>query len=985
MRSITRPRWSAFVAVLLAAAPVLAQVRYQFSPTQVEVDVRANNGPQALAIADVDEQTGPDILVVDTDNGFVDILLNDGTGTFDNSDFFFTDDNPVAVATGDFDNDSHLDIVTANNNNPATVSFLPGDGTGFFDDSGDPIMLNNFIGAVGLVAADFDHDGKLDLAVLNPNSIYLLKGGGDGTFAPFSTPTVSTRGFGSMAIASGDFDNNGTIDLVVSNSGGNQLNVLLGSGSGTFTSRLINVGNQPSGLVVKDLNADGALDIAVADSDPAAFDQNVSVLLGQGDGTFIPTSTLAENEGDQVTAVAAADLDGDGRPELVVNNGPSGMYNDLNIIENCSSNQAAKCPGPQPVIADFFQLQSVIPGLDLADAQVAIQAADLNSDGRIDLVALGASGTNVGVFINETGAATATPATPATPVGSNTSTPTPPAGSTATATFPTFTPTATPTPPATATPTPIPTAPYGVCSTHDSGQPAVGGRPVGVTTGRFNGNATSPGIAVADQENNKITLLQPNITTGQGACDVLGLTHDPSKDLVNIAAPVAVTAEYIDHCNPPADPSRFCRFPLYLDHDGNVDMVVLGSAGLSVFYGDGNGGFVPAAANPMAVNEGTPNTIAIADLNRDGWLDILVGNANSNSISVFLGGPERTFQPDCPISISAVGSFTSLVIAQDLNGDGRQDFAVAIEQANDIVPFLQLAPTPTSTPASATPTSTPAPVTCNDLASSFRGLEPFPKSELPATPRALIVDKFDPSDAIPDLAVALSPANGTGSVAVFLGKSATGGGVSYQAAGNPLSVPPNGSQPSALAAADINLDGRSDLIVADFANNDVVIFLGAADGSFSSSLIPVPIRGSGPVALAVADIDGDGQPDIITANSDGSVTILVSSRPPATPTPLPTATPTLTPTPSDTATPTATQTPSATLSPTASETPTRTRIPTSTTTPVPAPTLKPGTFNLGSCAITPKAGSGGAAPLLLGLVGLIARRAVAMRKRGTIR
>jgi hypothetical protein len=166
------------------------------------------------------------------------------------------------------------------------------------------------------------------------------------------------------------------------------------------------------------------------------------------------------------------------------------------------------------------------------------------------------------------------------------------------------------------------------------------------------------------------------------------------------------------------------------------------------------------------------------------------------------------------------------------------------------------------------------------------------------------------------------------------------------------------SAPSALGSGDVNRDSRADLIVADATNNDVVIYLANSDGSFNKSLIPFLIHGQNPVALAVADIDGDGTPDIVTANQgDGSVSILVSSRPPPTPTPLPTDTPTVTGTPTQSGTPTGTPTP--TPSTTATPTVTGTRTPTLTPfpSPVPTETLKPGALGLqGSCAVDPTPG-----------------------------
>jgi hypothetical protein len=186
--------------------------------------------------------------------------------------------------------------------------------------------------------------------------------------------------------------------------------------------------------------------------------------------------------------------------------------------------------------------------------------------------------------------------------------------------------------------------------------------------------------------------------------------------------------------------------------------------------------------------------------------------------------------------------------------------------------------------------------------------------------------------------------------------------------------------PAAIGSGDVNRDGRLDLVVADRANDDVALFYGTGAGTFGTPLL-VGVDGVTPVGLAVGDIDGDDRADTVTANEgDGSVSFLVTSRPPATPTPVPTATLTRTPTATPTGTATRTPTATNTATPTPSQSPTRTRRPTDTPTAKPAPTYKPGTVQLsgGGCAITGPDRTSGTATLLLALVGVAAalRRAL---------
>jgi hypothetical protein len=616
-------------------------------------------------------------------------------------------------------------------------------------------------------------------------------------------------------------------------------------------------------------------------------------------------------------AIAAADFGADGRTDLIVastdlasNSGEMELFCQTGLVANgvCADSRTNALP-----IVNGFQIQP-IPSY-FSGLYTAVQTADINNDGKPDVIAV--DGSSISVFLNTTGQAT-TP-TPDTPTS------TPAVSSTPTPTVLTATPTVTSTAVPTSTPTRIPTAPYSECNTNDSGQPAVGGKPVAVAVGDFyhDGN---PAIAVADNQGNRVVLLHSHINSqGLDACGVLGMTA--GNVLSNIQAPVALAA---------AD----------FDHDGKLDLAVVGSAGLSVFFGDGKGGFQASSTSPMAAGT-NPQALAVADFNRDGLLDIIVADQGSNNVSIFFGAVQRSFQSPCAVP---VGRKTSLVTARDLDGDGLPDFAVASQQTNDIVVFLQV---------SATPTSSTCPVTFTNLNAK----------SLLQQPQVLVSDSFGPAGSIAGFVAALAPSGSDGAVQVFLGSAGLAGTGSRL----PMRVPAGSTtlaRPSAVGTGDINGDHLPDLIVADANNDDVVIFLGRSDGSFPKTLDPFLIEGRQPVGIAIADIDGDGVPDIVTANQgDGSVSILVSSRPPPTPTPLPTDTPTATGTPTAPFTSTSTGTTTATPTPT----PTGTITPVLTFTPfstaVPSATLKPGTIGLqGSCAIDPRGQSGDWTWALLSIV-----------------
>src|SRR5437588_662056 len=116
---------------------------------------------------------------------------------------------------------------------------------------------------LGVVRADFNGDGRLDLATANQgaNTVSVLLGNGNGTFQPAQT---SATGAGPASVAVGDFNADGKLDLATANQGDNTVSVLLGNGNGTFQAPSnISIGSPPTSVAVGDFNADGKLDLGV--------------------------------------------------------------------------------------------------------------------------------------------------------------------------------------------------------------------------------------------------------------------------------------------------------------------------------------------------------------------------------------------------------------------------------------------------------------------------------------------------------------------------------------------------------------------------------------------------------------------------------------------------------------------------------------------------------------------------------------------------
>ncbi len=858
---------------------------------QAPTTYAAGAGPMFVVAGDFTGNGKLDLAVANLVSQDVSVLLGNGDGTFQPQQRFAVGADPLGLTAGDFTGNGRLDLAVATYSG---VEELLANGDGSFQPA---VLVSSGNEAQAVVAADFNGDGRLDLATINPNGVSVLLGNGDGTFQTQQQQLAT--GNGPWSLIAGDFTGDGRLDLATANSGSNTVSILLGNGDGTFQpQQQFAAGQYPIFLAAGDFNGDGRLDLAVVNSGGTYYSVvvpgNVSVLLGNGDGTFQAPMQFAPGEFQLPNALVTGDFNGDGRLDLAVLDGGNESYGgtDPSTVSVLLGNGDGTFKPPLRFAS----------GLLLAEGLVA---GDFNGDGRTDLAVVGynvdpltsASLGEVSVFLGH-GTGTFQP-------GQEISVP----GDSESVVAGDFT----------------GDGRLDLVVTEFSGGAFV---LLGNGDGTFQTPKTfvlgfSPGSQVASDFN------------GDGLLD-LATANSASNDISVLLANGDGSFVY---------PSQFATpphaTPLVTDvnGDGTDDVLVVDGAG-NILYRQGIPGQPGAFAPPVTINAGfpsrdivwAPNTIdgpllasvdaqnnavslyayrdggfvrigsvttgqlpaqiIAADLTGTGWDDLVVRNAGDGTLSVFfaktLTGPVNLhdeIQAFLPPVTLAVGLGVSDVQAVDTTGSSMLSLVVTNALTAQVSVLSNLgketfAPPvpyragtglseidPGSTPEVASPEATtgvaagpftpgsptdlvtinPGSNTMDMLPGLGGGRFANPVAINTESPAQVVRASDLTSNGLEDLAVLT-----TSGVSIYLGNGKGGflPPVTYD-------VPP---ESSGLTVADVNHDGKLDLLVGD-ADGDVLVLLGNGNGTFAPYH-----EANQAVELAVTDLTGNGSKDIIYAD-----------------------------------------------------------------------------------------------------------------------
>ncbi len=632
----------------------------------------------------------------------------------------------------------------------------------------------------------------------------------------FKAPQAFPAGPNPVAEATGDFNGDGKMDVVVPNNSAGTVSVMLGNGDGTFQPpKNFAVGNGPAGVAAGDFNGDGKLDLAVANS----TDGTVSILLGNGDGTFQTAVSYAAIA--QASWMAVGDFNGDGKLDLAVDGGVLTMSVLLGNGDGTFQAPMSYTTGYSYTVGTYpTNYTSYYLGTSWA------AAGDFNNDGKTDLLlmaTLSTYGCHKTIYGEVCGGSSSNSLELLVGNGDSTF------------------------------------QNYKQCCTGVGSSPAIAdlngdgkldvvfssGNSISVYLGNGDGTFQAPTAYATPSGPGPLTIGDVN---GDGKLDLVqgttsvGPTNDNGGISVLLGNGDGTFQTAVQYAAGP-----YLSAIAILDAGAKAVIAALNNVTngtVTVLAGNGNGTFAQPSEIQFGCCAAVPMSAAVGDFNGDGKLDFVVAMSSGGSagIGLLLGNGDGTFQPPTMVSVFAPYG----VATGDFNNDGKLDLAVA-------------------------GLGTGGYVLLGNGDGTFQPPVGYGTPDSGTNPSAAVGD-FN-GDGKLDLAFT----DGNGHVDILLGNGdgTFQGAVSYPTG---QSCDPNSVAicMEVPAIGDFNGDGKVDLAVPDVAANTVNVLLGNGDGTFQAP-VTYPV-GTQPTAVAVADFNGDGKLDLAVGNNSSStISILLGN------------------------------------------------------------------------------------------------------------